>query len=255
MTTVTSTDFFEISRKDAISIVRIKKNVFDFISDNELSNELMDFIKKISGDTEIKALLFCNDPDCMNEDNYVGFLRSITQKTKKEEQSLLPDFNRKDVEFLEINILNRFIKQIVNLNKIVVSGIQGSVVTPFVGLALSADLIFADREARLIMAHNKYGLHPSGALPFFLSNSLNHAIAMEFQLKDSFTAEEAYEIGLINKVLSGHDFLDHLIEEVEKFAHFKYNTIQRTKRLTIFSRKSLDDYFNFEAEILKKFPY
>ncbi|RLD59475.1 MAG: hypothetical protein DRJ01_11285 [Bacteroidetes bacterium] len=250
MTTVTSTEFFEISRKDAISIVRIKKNVFDFISDIELSSELIGFIKNIAGDTEIKALVFYNEPDCVNEINYDKFLKRIMSQTEEAHQLLPPKFNRKDIRFREIHILNRFIKQIVNLNKIVVSGIQGSVVTPFVGLALSADLIFADREARLIMAHNKYGLHPSGALPFFLSNSLHHAIAMEFQLKGSFTAEEAYEIGLINKVLSGYDFLDHLIEEVEKFAYFKYNTIQRTKRLTNFSRKSLDDYFDYEAKIL-----
>ena len=100
------------------------------------------------------------------------------------------------------------------------------------------------------MAHNKYGLHSSGALPFFLSNSLHHAIAMEFQLKGSFTVEEAYEIGLINKVLPEHEFLDSLIRGTERVTKYKYCTIQQTKRLTNFSRKSLDDYFDYETKIL-----
>jgi enoyl-CoA hydratase/carnithine racemase len=250
MKTITSTEFFEISGKDAISIVRIKKNVFDFISDIESSSELMGFIKNIAADAEIKALVFYNEPDCVNEINYDKFLKRIMSQTEEAHQLLPPKFDRKDIRFREINILNRFIKQIVNLNKIVVSGIQGSVVTPFVGLALASDLTYACKGAEFIMAHNKYGLHPSGALPFFLSNSLHHAIAMEFQLKGSFTAGEAYEIGLINKVLPEHEFLDSLIRETERFTKYKYCTIQQTKRLTNFSRKSLDDYFDYEAKIL-----
>ena len=73
---------------------------------------------------------------------------------------------------------------------------------------------------------------------------------MEFQMKDFTTAEEAYEIGLINKVLPEQEFLDNLIMETEKFTKSKYCTIQQTKRLTNFSRKSLDDYFDCEAKIL-----
>jgi enoyl-CoA hydratase/carnithine racemase len=250
MKTITSTEFFEISRKDAILIVRIKKNVFDFISDIELSSELMGFIKNISSDTEIKALIFYNDPDCVNEDNYDKFLKRIMSKTKEGHESLIPKFEQRDIRFREIHILNRFIMYLANLNIIVVSGTQGSIVTPFVGLALVSDFVYARKGTKYIMAHNKYGLHPSGALPFFLSNTLHHSIAMKFQMKDSFTAEEAFEIGLINKVLPEQDFLDSLIRETEKFTKYKHCTIQQTKRLTNFSRKSLDDYFEYETRIL-----
>ncbi len=70
MNTIASTEFFEISRKGAIFIVRLKNNVFEFISDIQLSDELMDFIENIASDAEIKALLFYNDPDCVNEEQY-----------------------------------------------------------------------------------------------------------------------------------------------------------------------------------------
>ena len=241
--------FFEISKQDAISIVRIKKNVFEFISDIQLSGELMDFIENISGDTEIKALLFYNDPDCVNEEQYDKFLKRIMRKSNEDYQ-LTPDIKEKNVRFREINILNRFIKSLASLSKIVVSGSQGCIVTPFAGVAFVADFIYARKGTKFIMAHNKYGLHPSGGLPFFFSNSLHHSMAMEFQMKESFTAEEAYEMGLVNKILPERDFLDHLIEETEKYTNLKYYTIQHTKRLTNFSRKSLFDYFNYEAEIL-----
>ena len=249
MDTITSTEFFEISKKDAISIVRIKKNVFEFISDIELSGELMDFIENISSDNETKALLFYNDPDCVNEEQYEKFLKRIMRKTNEDYQ-LTPDIEEKNIRFREIHILNRFIKSLASLRKIVVSGSQGCLVTPFVGVAFVADFIYARKGTKFIMAHNKYGLHPSGGLPFFLSNSLQHSMAMEFQMKEYFTAEEAYEMGLINKILPEQDFLDHLIEETEKYSNHKYYAIQHSKRLTNFSRKSLSDYFNYEAEIL-----
>ena len=40
MDTITSTGFYEISMQDEIAIVRIKKNVFEFITDKNLSGEL-----------------------------------------------------------------------------------------------------------------------------------------------------------------------------------------------------------------------
>jgi hypothetical protein len=177
MKTIISTEFFEISRKDVIAIVRIKKNVFDFISDIELSSELLDFIKSIKGNTEIKALLFYNDPDCVNEEQYDNFIKRIKCKTNEGIQ-LTPNIKEKDVRFREINILNRFVVALANLHIIVVLGIQGSIVTPFVGLTLVADFIYAPSGTKFIMAHNKYGLHPSGGLPFSLSNiNAVHSIA------------------------------------------------------------------------------
>ena len=249
METITSNEFFEISKKDSISIVRIKNNIFDFISDIELSAGLMDFIDNISSDTDIKALIFYNDPDCVNEEQYEKFLMRIMRKSNEGYQ-LTPDIDEKNVRFREIHILNRFIKSLASLRKIVVSGSQGCIVTPFAGVAFVADLIYAREGTKFIMAHNKYGLHPSGGLPFFLSKVLHHSMAMEFQMKEFFTAEEAYEVGLINKILPEQNFLDHLIMETEKFANHKYYTIQHTKRLTNYSRKSLSDYFNYEAETL-----
>ena len=250
MKIIKSTAYYELSRQDEIAIVRMKNDVFDFISNVELGVELMDFLKKISSDTEIRALIFYNDPDCADEAHYDKFLMRIMSKTEKRDESLTPSFDQKIVRFREINMLNRFIQYLANLNIIVVSGMQGSIVTPFVGLAFAADFIYACKGTKYIMAHNKYGLHPSGGLPFFLSNALHHSMAMEFQMKDFFTAEEAYEMGLVNKVLPEQGFLDHLIRQTEKFTKCKHCTIQQTKRLTNFSRKSLDDYFEFEAGLL-----
>ncbi len=110
METITTTEFFEISKKDAISIIKIKNNVFDFISDIDLSGKLMDFLNTLSGNTEIKALVFYNDPDCVNETNYARFSKRFMTESKKTDHSLTLGFNQKNVRFREITMLNRFVK-------------------------------------------------------------------------------------------------------------------------------------------------
>ncbi len=146
--------------------------------------------------------------------------------------------------------MNTLVKHLTGLHIIVVAGAQGTVVTPYIGTVLAADFRYACEGSRFSMAHNKYGLHPSGGLPFFLSGLLNHSKALEIQVKDYITAEEALELGLINKILQKEKFVDQIILEIKKITRLKYCTIQHTKRLTNFNRKSLFDYFDYEAEIL-----
>ncbi|OQX75405.1 MAG: hypothetical protein B6D61_10425, partial [Bacteroidetes bacterium 4484_249] len=73
METIVSTGFYEISCQDEIAIIKIKKNVFDFITDIKQSGELLDFIDNIHQDTQIKALLYYNDPDSFTEEEYDKF--------------------------------------------------------------------------------------------------------------------------------------------------------------------------------------
>jgi len=250
MNTITSTGFYEISRQDEIAIVRIKKNVFEFITDMKLSGELLDFITNIHQDTKIKALLYYNDPDSFTEEEYDKFINRIMVNPESRENSDLPCFTEKNVRVKEINIMNTLIKHLTGLHIIVVAGTQGTVVTPYIGTAMAADFRYACEGSKFSMAHNKYGLHPSGGLPFFLSSFLNHSKSLEIQSKDYITAGEALELGLINRILQKEKFVDQIILEIKKITRLKYCTIQHTKRLTNFNRKSLFDYFEYEASLL-----
>ncbi len=244
--------YFEISNQDDIAIVRIKKNVFEFISDMKQSAELFDYIDTINESGQINALLYYNDPDSFSEEEYDKFINRIMVDAPTRGKSNLPCFTDRNVRSREINIMNDLIKRLCGLHVLVVSGIQGTIVTPYIGTAMSADLKYASEDARFSMAHNKYGLHPSGGLPFFLSGFLHHSKAMELQFRENYiTAQETLDLGLINKILKKDDFENQIIEEIHKIiSRIKHCTIQHTKRLTNFNRKSLFDYFDYEAEIL-----
>ena len=100
------------------------------------------------------------------------------------------------------------------------------------------------------MAHNKFGLHPSGALPYFLAHYMHHTKAMAVQLSQSITIEEAHELGLINEIFPIDHFDDLCIEEVQSYLHCRTCTIRRTKQLTNFKRRELNEYFQYEAGLL-----
>jgi enoyl-CoA hydratase/carnithine racemase len=250
MNVINSNDFFEVSQTDSIAVINIRDKVFDLITDVKLSGELIDFIDSLDHNQEVKVLLFYNEKDSFDDENYEKFIYRIMDQNKSRDDCDPPCFCERNMRFREINILNTLIKRIANLQKLVVSGLQGTVVTSFFGAALVADFRFASENSVFSMIHNKYGLHPSGGLPFFLSSYLNHARAMELQLKDNILATEALELGLINKILPNKDFFQHLLKEIEPYTELKYCTIRDTKRLTNYNRKELSGYFEFEGGLL-----
>lgn len=250
MNPVITSDFYEISTKGEIAVILIKDKAFDFITDINQSGKLIDYIDSLEHNPDIKALVFYNDPKSLSNEQYDKFMERILKNAESMGNSGQPSFSEKNIRFREINILNTIIKHLANLQVIVAAGLQGDIVTPFIGTSLVADFRYADEDAVFYMAHNRYGLHPSGGLPFFLSNYLHHSKALEIQLRESFTAKEALDLGLITKILPKENFEEHLLNEVRQFIKLNYNTIRNTKRLTNFTRKSLYDYFDYEAGLL-----
>lgn len=250
MNIIASNDFYEISIQDELSILEIKDKVFDLITDIHLSGKLIDFLNGIDHNPDIKGLILYNDPLSLNEEQYEKFITRVLGLTENGKAAQSPSFKEKNARFREINVLSTLIRSLAKLQTLVFAGLNGTVVTPFIGSAMVADFRYASDDAVLSMIHNKYGLHPSGGLPFFLSNMLNHSKAMEVQMCDRLNAKEALELGLVSKILSKEDFKENLINEARKYTKLNYCTIRDTKRLTNFNRQELNKYFEFEASLL-----
>jgi enoyl-CoA hydratase/carnithine racemase len=243
-------DHIETFADEKTVIIRFRQKVFEFIINLDESDTLVEFIRRTQYDNNVKALLFINEPDSINDKEYDNFLKSVLSEEQCKGDYEVPDIHGKNIRFKEINILNKIVKEIVNYNKLCFVGITGTVVTSFFGAALAADIRYASENAVFSMAHNKYGLHPSGGLPFFLSQALGHQKAMEIQLSERISAHEAYKLGIINKLFPEKNFTERCIKEIKKFTRIKGCTIRNTKRLTNFNRSLINDYFDFEAGLL-----
>ncbi len=244
----TINNMFEVEVRDKVAIVLIKEDVFKLITTYHES--LFDSLNSFESDNQIKAVLFQNTPECYGEKVYESFLKENMVPFNKLEDFELPNFCNKNVRFRELNVLNRFIKYLVNYKKLCFTVLSGSVVTPFFGASLSTDILYATPEMYYSLAHNKYGLHPSGALPYFLITQLGYNRAMKIMFSEKISAQEALNLGLINKIVSAENMLDEVLSDIKKITQFRSCTLRRTKQLSSYVRESLSDYFTYEETLL-----
>ena len=242
-----TTNFYEITIKDELAFLLFKNDVFELFCNRDHSDSLFEILNNLQQDNKIKALLFLNEPECFGEKGYDNFLNNLMFKETKSENSESLNFDDKKLRIKEIIIMNRFVEYIANYKKLCFTVLSGGVVTPFFGLSLATDIRFATEDTNFYLAHNKYGLHPSGGLPYFLVHQLGYNKAIELMFSEKITAKEALDLGLINKIVSKENYLNLVVDEIKKFTKYNNSTLKSTKRLASYARNSLSDYLKFDV--------
>jgi enoyl-CoA hydratase/carnithine racemase len=235
-----------------IAVIKFKNKIFDTLTDLTESDRLFEFLEYISKNPGIKALLVLNCPGCFGEREYHNFIKSLKQRAQENDGYIKGNnLSPKTTRCREINILDRIILRIIELKKITFIGLQGEVVTPFFGASLSFDFRYASRDVCFSLAHTKYGLHPSGAVPFFLPRFLNYSQAIEILLTQKrICAEKALELGLISRLFDNGDFESRCLEAVSEFNNIDIASVINTKQLLHYPREELKNFFNNENVML-----
>jgi hypothetical protein len=242
--------YFEASLQENIAIINFKAEAFELITNINESQVMMDFIRDAEYNSAIKGLLMLNEPECLGEAAYDAFIHSILQENDLAANKDVPTFIQKNTRFRQINILNRFIGFLAGYHKLLFVGISSTIVTPFMGATLVADVRLASPHGIFSLAHRKYGLHPSGSIPFLLTHYLGHSKAIEIQLSDKVTAEEAFRLGLVNQIVPHDRFTENCIRYIQRyFANYR-STLSTTKRLNNYKNNGLSDYFKHEGSII-----
>ncbi|RLD76394.1 MAG: hypothetical protein DRJ10_13645 [Bacteroidetes bacterium] len=243
-------DFYEVEVNDSLAIIFIKKDVFRLLTTGTESELLLNTLDILQFDPKIKALLFLNTPECYGEKIYDSFLKEIMLFNKESKDIEIPAFCNDMARHREINILNRFVQYLANYKKLCFTVLSGSIVTPFIGASLATDIRYATPEMFFSFAHNKYGLHPSGGLPYFLTHQLGYNKALEIIFSEKITSKEALKLGLINKIVPRENLVEFIINKIEKITQFRSCTLRRTKQLSAYAHNSLSDYFTYEGSLL-----
>jgi 2-(1,2-epoxy-1,2-dihydrophenyl)acetyl-CoA isomerase len=110
---------------------------------------------------------------------------------------------------------SRLVRRMVGIEKPLIAALHGPVYGAGVGLALACDLRIAAENTTFSVAFIKIGLMPDAGVTFLLPRVVGLGRAMEMSmLGDAVEAEEAYRIGLVNKVVAE----DVLSDEVRNLA-------------------------------------
>jgi 2-(1,2-epoxy-1,2-dihydrophenyl)acetyl-CoA isomerase len=203
-----------------------KLNAFD----GRMHEELHDALDKAAAKDEIRCVVLRGEGR--------GFSAGADLKSEdlSREDGRAPDLG----DYLR-RTYSRTIKKITVMEKPVVASLHGPVYGAGVGLALACDVRLAAESTRFSLAFVKIGLMPDAGVTFFLPRIVGLGRAMEMSmLGGAVDAEEAYRIGLVNRVV-----LDEMLKE---------ETAVFAKRLAAMPTRALGSmkqalYASFESDL------
>jgi 2-(1,2-epoxy-1,2-dihydrophenyl)acetyl-CoA isomerase len=127
--------------------------------------------------------------------------------------------------------LNPLIVRLHTLEKPVLAAINGVSAGAGLSLALACDLRYAAESARFVLAFVKIGLVPDAGLLYFLPRLIGPGKTLELSWTgDPLSAQEAYELGMLNKVVPDEQVLGHTQEIAARLARGPAKTSALIKR-------------------------
>ena len=140
-----------------------------------------------------------------------------------------------------------FIETVRRMPKIVLSSVHGSAAGAGMGLAFITDLCIAAEDAKFTPAYAKIGVSPDGGSTVGMVGTVGVRRAFQiFLAEDSFTAQQAYDWGLVARVVPPDELKAATRTLAERLARNPSAAIGATKKLlyqaaTTSTKQQLDD--------------
>src|SRR5467141_5306124 len=125
-----------------------------------------------------------------------------------------------------------FIETIRRMPKIVLSSVHGSAAGAGMGLAFVTDLCIAADDARFTPAYARIGVSPDGGSTVGMVGTVGVRRALQiFLAEDSFSAQQAYDWGLVAKIVAAAELKAATRKFAERLAQNPLAAIGATKSL------------------------
>jgi len=126
----------------------------------------------------------------------------------------------------------KLLEHLAACEKPIVAAVQGPAVGIGVTMLLHCDLVYAGESARFHMPFVNLGLCPEAASSFLLPRLMGHQRAAELiLLAEPFSAQVAYEYGLVNQVLADEAVIDRAASIAQTLAQKPPAAVRASKRL------------------------
>ena len=170
----------------------------------EMNQEVLGALKDAERDKEVRCLVItgAGRAFCAGQD--------LKGRTPEQKGSLGDSLREK---------YNPMIRQIRQMETIVIAAVNGVAAGAGCNLALACDLRVASEEAKFIQSFVRVGLAPDSGGSFILPRLVGVSKAMELLLLgDPVDAQEAQRIGLVARVFGSADFAKSTREIAERVA-------------------------------------
>jgi enoyl-CoA hydratase/carnithine racemase len=148
----------------------------------------------------------------------------------------------------------QFMHALNNSGKPIIAAVSGAAVGIGTTLLMHCDLIYLAENAKLSMPFTQLGLCPEFASSMIFQRIVGYQRAAEkLMFGEAFNAQEAYEMGFVNKVLPLEELLPYAQQQAAKLVALPAASIRITKRLMkgdqpqAISNKMLEENQHFAA--------
>jgi 2-(1,2-epoxy-1,2-dihydrophenyl)acetyl-CoA isomerase len=186
-------------REDGVAIVKFNRPEVRNALGLEMRQDLIDFFSTAKHDPDIKSIILTGEGKVFSAGGDLSTMKDIDAVSGRE----------------RLQYGHELIRSIVNIEKLVIAAINGAAAGAGISIALACDMIVACQSTVFIQSFVKVGLVPDLGAIYFLPRLIGRHRALEFMfLGEKVTAEQAHELGIVNKVVDDH----LLMEEAEILA-------------------------------------
>jgi 2-(1,2-epoxy-1,2-dihydrophenyl)acetyl-CoA isomerase len=205
----------------------------------QLHEDLHGTLDSVAADDEVRCVMLCGEGRGFSAG---ADLRGDDLQRDDDKAPDLGDYLRETY--------SKTITKITGMEKPVIAALHGPVYGAGVGLALACDLRIAAESVKFSVAFIKIGLMPDAGVSFFLPRIVGLGRAMEMSmLGNAVEAEEAYRIGLVNKVVTDEALLEEAGALAEHLATMPTRALGQIKQTLHASFESdLETALEREAE-------
>lgn len=209
-----------------------RPDVYNAFND-EISYELQDALKKATKDADVRVVVltgkgkaFCSGQDLKSAraDDDKMFYNSLEKR------------------------YNPIVRAMRKMPKPIIAKLNGVAAGAGCSLALASDMIIAAESSKMIEVFINIGLVPDSGSSFFLPKLIGYQKAFELcAMGTKVTAQQAYELGIINKVVPDEQLDDTVKGYTDYFAKAPTKSIGMIKKmLNKAESSSLDDMLEYE---------
>lgn len=229
-----SFQFLMLAVADGVATITLNRpEVYNALND-AITYELQDALKAVAKDDAVRVVVLtgAGKAFCSGQD-----LKAVSGQEKR---SFMESLHKR---------YNPIIKAMKTLPKPIVARVNGVAAGAGCSLALACDIIVASEEASLIEVFINIGLVPDSGSSYFLPRLVGMAKAFELcSMGGRVKAEEALQLGLVNKVVPVGQLDSAVKEYTDYFAKAPTKAIGLIKKmLDKSSTATLEEMLEYEA--------
>jgi len=183
----------------------------------------------------ITSAMYQSMADALKDAEGDSAVRAIVIQGKREVFTAgndLDDFLKNSSTEVGDRPVAQFMRALSGATKPVIAGVAGNAVGIGTTMLMHCDLVYAADNAKFAMPFTQLGLCPEFASSMLFPAMVGYPRAAEkLLLGEAFGAEEAYDMGLVSKVVPVAELADLLHSQAAKLAALPASSLRVTKRL------------------------